>query len=55
MTLRHDPSKPGRAVQAWAKAKKVQDAKRVDVHANCFVKREQPQGLRLADLAKKVA
>lgn len=53
VTLRHDPSKPGRAVQVWLKGKKVQDAKPVDVHANCFVKREKPEGLRLADLAKK--
>jgi transposase InsO family protein len=51
--LRYDPSKPGRAVQVWAKGEKVQDAKPVDAHANCFVKRETPQGLRLADLAKK--
>ena len=53
VTLRHDPSKPGRAVQVWAKGKKVQDAKVVDVHGNCFVRREKPEGLRLADLAKK--
>jgi transposase InsO family protein len=53
VTLRHDPSKPGRTVQVWVKGKKVQDAKVVDVHANCFVKREKPEGLRLADLAKK--
>lgn len=53
VTLRYDPSKPGRAVQVWLKGEKVQDAKQVDVHANCFVKRETPQGLRLADLAKK--
>ncbi len=53
VVLRHDPSKPGRTVQVWAKGKKVQDAKVVDVHANCFVKRETPEGLRLADLAKK--
>src|SRR6266542_3535254 len=53
ITLRHDPSKPGRTVQVWAKGKKVQDAKVVDVHANCFVRREKPEGLRLADLAKK--
>ena len=53
VTLRHDPSKPGRAIQVWAKGKKVQDAKVVDVHANCFVKREKPEGLRLADLAAK--
>jgi hypothetical protein len=53
VVLRHDPSKLGRTVQVWAKGKKVQDAKVVDVHANCFVKREKPEGLRLADLAKK--
>lgn len=53
--LRHDPSKPGRAVQVWLKGKKVQDARPVDPHANCFVKRETPQGLRLAELAKKEA
>lgn len=55
VTLRHDPTKPGRVVQVWFKGKKVQDAKPVDVHGNCFVKRETPQGLRLADLAKKEA
>ena len=55
VTLRHDPAKPGRAVQVWFKGRKVQDAKPVDVHGNCFVKRETPQGLRLADLAKKEA
>ena len=53
VVLRYDPSKPGRAIQVWLKGKKVQDAKVVDVHANCFVKREKPEGLRLADLAKK--
>jgi hypothetical protein len=53
VTLRHDPSKPGRTVQVWTKGKLVQEAKVVDVHANCFVKREKPEGLRLADLAKK--
>lgn len=53
VTLRHDPSKPGRAIQVWFKGAKVQEAKVVDVHANCFVKREKPEGLRLADLAGK--
>lgn len=53
VTLRFDPSKPGRAVQVWLKGEKIQDAKVVDVHGNCFVKREKPEGLRLADLAKK--
>jgi transposase InsO family protein len=53
VTLRYDPAKPGRAIQVWAKGEKVQDAKVVDAHANCFVKREKPEGLRLADLAGK--
>ncbi len=53
VTLRYDPSKPKRAVQVWAKGEKIQDARVVDVHANCFVKREQPEGLRLADLAEE--
>lgn len=53
VTLRHDPSKPGRPVQVWTKGKLVQEAKVVDVHGNCFVKRDKPEGLRLADLAKK--
>ena len=53
VTLRFDPSKPGRAVQVWLKGEKIQDAKVVDVHGNCFVKREKPEGLRLADLDKK--
>jgi hypothetical protein len=53
VVLRHDPSRPGRAVQVWAKGKRVQEAKAVDVHANCFVKRAKPEGLRLADLAKE--
>lgn len=53
VTLRYDPAKPGRPVQVWAKGRKVQDAKLVDPHGNCFVRRDQPTGLRLADLAKK--
>jgi putative transposase len=53
VVLRHDPAKPGRQVQVWLKGARVQDATVVDVHANCFVKREKPEGLRLADLAKK--
>jgi hypothetical protein len=31
------------------RGERVGDAKLVDVHANCFVKRDQPKGLRLAD------
>ena len=53
VVLRHDPAKLGRSVQVWLKGARAKDAKVVDVHANCFVKREKPEGLRLADLAKK--
>jgi putative transposase len=53
VVLRHDPAKPGRSLQVWLKGARAKDAKVVDVHANCFVKREKPEGLRLAELAKK--
>jgi len=51
--LRYDPARPGRRIQVWFKGARVHDAKVVDVHANCFVRRERPEGLRLADLADK--
>lgn len=53
VALRFDPSHPGRPLQVWAKGERAGDAKLVDVHANCFVKRDQPKGLRLADLDRK--
>ena len=65
VVLRYDPSRPReqRAVQIWHRGKRIQVARRVDVYANCFVKRdqttkalqpskpaEQPQnGLRMSD------
>ncbi len=42
VTLRFDPSLPGRPVQVWADGNKVQDARKVDLYANCFVKRDRP-------------
>lgn len=51
--LRYDPAKAGRPVQVWLNGRRGQDAQLVDVHANCFVKRDRPAGLRLADLAEK--
>ncbi|HXY45997.1 MAG TPA: DDE-type integrase/transposase/recombinase [Acidimicrobiales bacterium] len=51
--LRYDPTQPGRPVQIWLKGSLAQTAKVVDLHANCFVKRETPAGLRLADLAEE--
>jgi hypothetical protein len=42
VVLRYDPSRPReqRAVQIWHRGKRVQLARRVDVYANCFVKRD---------------
>jgi len=67
VTLRYDPSQPGRAIEVWAAGQKVHTAKVVDVYANCFVKRDRPsrtliasaaappppEGLRLAALDSK--
>ena len=42
VTLRFDPAHPGRPVQVWCAGQHVQDARLVDVHANCFVRRTRP-------------
>jgi putative transposase len=64
VTLRFDPSRIGKPVEIWWKGRKMDLARRVDVYANCFVKRDNevrsslhvdkaaappPQGLRLRD------
>jgi hypothetical protein len=65
VTLRFDPSRIGKPVEIWWKGRKAALARRVDVYANCFVKRDNevrstlridgdtapppPQGLRLRD------
>jgi hypothetical protein len=46
VTLRFEPATQQRGVQVWHGGRKVQDAKVVNVYANCFVKRERP-GRRL--------
>jgi transposase InsO family protein len=64
--LRYSPSKPGGPVDVWHRGKKIQTAKRVDVHANCFIRRgrgpridsSRPSippdaALRLRDLRKR--
>lgn len=67
VTLRFDPSLPGRPILVCAPGQPPQSAKVVDVYANCFVKRDRPSrtlvpstsaappppGLRLADLDQK--
>lgn len=64
VTLRFDPSRIGKPVEVWWKGRKMGLARRVDLYANCFVKRDNevrsnlrvdkaaappPQGLRLRD------
>ena len=67
VTLRFDPSRPGRPVDVHFKGRKVEQAKRVDLYANCFVKRDHttkalqpdrrlddpPAGLALRDLKSR--
>ncbi|MHB1345750.1 MAG: transposase [Thermoleophilia bacterium] len=63
VTLRFDPARLGQPVEVWHQHKKLGSAKRVDLYANCFVKRNHdgktllprtgpdapPSGLRLRD------
>jgi putative transposase len=63
VTLRFDATQSNRPVEVWHKGRKVEMAKRVDLYANCFVKRDHttkalepsaappppPAGLRLRD------
>jgi transposase InsO family protein len=63
VTLKFDPGKIGEPVEVWYQHKKVGMARRVDLYANCFVKRNPqskvplpgeapeapPKGLRLRD------
>lgn len=49
VTLRYDPSAPGRPIQVWHEQKAVGPARPVDVYANCFVKRQRPDNTLSAD------
>jgi transposase InsO family protein len=42
VTLRYDPARPReqRTVQVWHQGKRIELARRVDVYANCFVRRD---------------
>jgi transposase InsO family protein len=67
VTLRFDPERRGRPVDVHFKGRKVEQAKRVDLYANCFVKRDHttkalqpdrrlddpPAGLSLRNLAPR--
>lgn len=63
VTLRFDPTRPGRPIEVWHQGRKVGAARPVDAYANCFVKRDHttkglhpsrapeapPEGLRMRD------
>lgn len=67
VTLRFDPQRPGRPVDVHFEGRKVEQARRVDLYANCFVKRDHttkalqpdrrlddpPAGLSLRDLTSR--
>ena len=67
VTLRFDPSRLGRPIDVYFKGKQIEQAKRVDLYANCFVRRDHatkalhpdrrlddpPQGLPLRDLERE--
>jgi transposase InsO family protein len=67
VTLRFDPSRHGRPVDVYFKGRKIERAKRVDLYANCFVRRDHttkalhpdrrlddpPAGLSLRDLKRE--
>lgn len=66
VTLRFDPSRPGRPLDVYFKGRKIEQARRVDLYANCFVRRDHttkalhpdrrlddpPAGLPLRDLKR---
>jgi transposase InsO family protein len=67
VTLRYDPSRPGGPVDVYCKGRKIEQAKRIDLYANCFVRRDHttkalrpdqkledpPAGLPLRHLGRK--
>jgi transposase InsO family protein len=67
VTLRFDPSRRGRPVDVYFKGRRIEQAKRVDLYANCFVRRDHstkalhpdqrlddpPAGLSLRNLVRK--
>ena len=42
VVLRYDPSRLGQPIQVWHHDKPLQQARAVDLYANCFVKRQRP-------------
>jgi putative transposase len=52
VVLRFDPAKRGAPVDVWHGGKKIEQARVVDLRANCLVKRhnDAPEGVRMRDL-----
>jgi hypothetical protein len=48
VTLRFDPALPRRSLQVWNDSRRFDDAKPVDLYANCFVRRERPSRTLIA-------
>jgi hypothetical protein len=44
VTLHYDPADQGDLIEVCHNGRHIQDAKLVDVYANCFVKRDRPSG-----------
>jgi len=49
VTLRYDPHTAQRSVQVWHDGQFIEQAKPVDLYANCFVKRDRPSSQLGAD------
>jgi hypothetical protein len=50
VTLRYSPDRPRATVQVWEGGKRAPDARILDPHANCFVRRARPAPERAADV-----
>ena len=50
ITLRYDPAAHGAPIQVCHDGKPLQQAKPVDLYANCFVKRQRPSATLRTDL-----
>jgi hypothetical protein len=52
VTLRYNPADQGKLIEVCHNGRFVQQAKRVDTYANCFVKRDRPSS-SLAEVSKE--
>jgi transposase InsO family protein len=50
VTLRYNPDRPRASVQIWLDGKRAPDARILDPHTNCFVRRARPEPARAVDV-----